>query len=203
MLPRLAPVLILIGLLLFVSCDREDRIAGVPTATKLGDLSAEQADAFCEQMEEELTEKTVRFLEGEMKHIECFLSAMVASMFNGEDACQTSFDECMATDDSPIDLGDEGAFCAETTAFAGCEVSVGDYATCMHDTLDEAFGHFSVLAELTCADLQTADGQERLEQAMEVLTRDDDDDRELDAASCVPIRERCPGLGGPQQPELQ
>ncbi len=203
MLRRLTPVLILIGLLLFVSCDREDRIAGVPKATKLGELSEEQADAFCAQMEEELAEKTVRFLEGEMKHIMCFLSAQVASLFsdNGEEACQTSFDECMA-DDSPIDLGDEGGFCAETTAFAGCEVAVGDYATCMHDTLDEAFGRFSILADFTCADLQTADGQERLEQAMEILSREEDD-RELDAASCAPIRELCPALGGPQQPELQ
>ena len=186
-------ILLTLSLLLFaVACDRGggSTIAGIDKATQLDALTAEQADAYCGYLQETLSKKID---EDKMKRAGCLFGGMMAAAFAGEQegACQAAYDECMAQEAEDDDM-DMSEFCPTAEDRASCTASIEEIAACLEATLDQAFGAFAGLADLTCDDLETEEGQAKMEEAMGAMQQSDG---MADVPACATVREKCPDLG--------
>lgn len=186
-------ILLTLALLLFaVACDRGggNTIAGIDKNTQLDALTAEQSDAYCTHLQEELGKKID---EDKMKRAGCLFGGMMAAAFAGEEegACQAAYDECLAQESEEEDM-DMSEFCPSAEDRAGCSATIEEVTDCLHATLDQAFGAFAGLADLTCADLDTEEGQAKMEEAMGAMQ---ESDGMADVPACAAVREKCPDLG--------
>lgn len=160
----------------------------------VSELPEEQQTLFCDRLSEKLVQAEEQY---QLERAGCFLTAMMVQQFAGgsDDAegialCQEAFDECIADSTGagpePVDI------CPSTEELQNCQVSVGEIETCVDGLLAEGFGPMQALADSTCEDLATPEGQHRIEAVVNALHGMGDELPDIPA--CAAMETRCPGF---------
>ena len=137
-LPTILSSVIACAALTFVGCgDDEDGSrggtfsSGVPSATPINEMTQQQRDDFCAEAEafgEDF------FTESDLERFTCLSFGLIAGAFEGgAGACQEAFDACLENPPPPDEAHDDST-CALDDVDDDCDVTVGEYETCLNDT---------------------------------------------------------------------
>ncbi len=189
---RRTAILLALSLSLFaVACDRDGAgasIAGIDSSTQLDALTEEQADAYCDYLQEEMKAKMA---DDTMKKAGCLFGGVMASMFSeDEGACQAAYEECLESEQEEEESFEDLCFSEED--LSGCSATLAEVTNCLNAAVDHTFGGLRELAELTCDDVAGEEGMAKLEEIMEGMQ--DMGEGLPDIEACAPVKEKCPDL---------
>lgn len=191
-------VILVVALVSMVACDRGWSSLSVDPSTELKDLNTRQATAFCSYLSEMTNQRVAEYFDGPLRHSSCLISGMVAADFSEgpeevearESACQKTYDECMAQESVSRDISGE---CPELPEWSNCQATVEELEACIAASLDE-MSVPSTTADFSCADLATAERQDRMDEALDRADEEREAEGDIEVAECAPIYEKCPYL---------
>ncbi len=167
----------------------------IPADTQLDALTFEQANAYCEYLQQEMKAKLG---DDTMKKAGCLFSGAMAFFFSeDESACHAAQEECLASDLEEESFDD---LCFSQEDLSACSATLAELTDCLNAAADYTFGGFRAFAELTCNDVTSDEGMGKMEEAMEGISwtsrarRQDTDEAFPDIDACAALREECPDL---------